>query len=93
MRSKDQGSRLAFERLPVADKTGLTGTYDIDFTLEYAAGFGPAANAPRGGGTQQRLFVTPAPKALEDQLGLQVERGKVPTEFVVVDHIEAPTEN
>jgi uncharacterized protein (TIGR03435 family) len=30
---------------------------------------------------------------LEEQLGLHLERGKVPVEFVVVDHIEQLTEN
>jgi uncharacterized protein (TIGR03435 family) len=89
-------SRNALDRLSVADKTGLTGTYDIDFTLEFAEGFAPVAQ-PRGGGgggaPQPRQFVTPAAKALEDQLGLHLERGKVPVEYVVVDHIEQPTEN
>jgi len=28
------------------------------------------------------------PKALEQQLGLHLERGKVPVEYLVVDHYE-----
>jgi uncharacterized protein (TIGR03435 family) len=73
-------SRQALDRLPVADKTGLTGTYyDIDFILEFAEGLSPAVPAPRGlgagGAPPPRQFVTPVPKALEDQLGLHLERG------------------
>jgi uncharacterized protein (TIGR03435 family) len=32
-------------------------------------------------------------RALEDQLGLRWERGKVPIEKVVIDHYEPPSEN
>jgi len=32
-------------------------------------------------------------KSLEDQLGLRLERGKIPIERVVIDHFERPTEN
>jgi uncharacterized protein (TIGR03435 family) len=80
--------------LPAFDKTGLMGIYDIDFALEFA-GFGGRGGGRDGGGgaPQQTQYTTPIPKALEDQLGLHLERGKVPVEFVVVDHIEAPTEN
>jgi uncharacterized protein (TIGR03435 family) len=80
--------------LPVADKTGLMGIYNIDFVLEAAFLAPTGGGPPRGaGGQQARQFTTPVPKALEEQLGLQVERGKAPAEFVVVDHIEQPTEN
>ena len=82
-------------RVPIDDKTGLTGTYDIDFFLEDPLS---AANAPgvRGGGGQNPgplQFSPPVPKAVEDQLGLHLEPGKVQVEFIVVDHLELPTEN
>jgi len=33
-------------------------------------------------------FEPPLPKALEEQLGLHLERAKVPVEYLVVDHYE-----
>jgi uncharacterized protein (TIGR03435 family) len=80
-------------RVPVNDKTGLTGTYDINFRLENPR---LEAGGGRGGGVQNPgslQFSTPVPKAVEDQLGLHLERGKVQVEFIVVDHLELPTEN
>jgi uncharacterized protein (TIGR03435 family) len=83
--------------LNIADKTGLMGIYDIDFVLEavYLSPPAEGGGGVRGGGGQpvRRQFTTPIPKALEEQLGLHLERTKIPVEFVVVDHIEQPTEN
>ena len=88
------GRTFLLDYVPIADKTGLTGIYDINFALEEIQLGGPAgARGPGGGAPSPRQFTTPIPKALEDQLGLHLERGKVPVEFVVVDHIEMPTEN
>jgi uncharacterized protein (TIGR03435 family) len=80
---------------PVVDKTGLTGLYDINLILEEIQDVGAGAGTRGGGGgaPQPRQFTTPLPKALEEQLGLHLERAKVPAEFVVVDHLELPTEN
>jgi uncharacterized protein (TIGR03435 family) len=80
---------------PISDKTGLTGIYNIDFVLEEVRlAPPPTGNGVRGGGSpQERQFTTPVPKALEEQLGLHLERGKAPAEFVVIDHIDEPTEN
>jgi uncharacterized protein (TIGR03435 family) len=81
---------------PIVDKTGLMGIYDIDFALEeIRLSPPPTGGGVRGGdGNQQaRQFNTPVPKALEEQLGLHLERVKVPAEFVVVDHLEEPTPN
>jgi uncharacterized protein (TIGR03435 family) len=77
---------LPFEmRLPVAlparviDKTGLTGTYD--FTLEYQSASTDA--------TGPSIF-----SALEKQLGLHLEKIKLPLDVIVIDHIEkTPEEN
>jgi len=79
----------------IADKTDLTGVYDINLVLEEIRLSPP----PTGGGVrgdaspQARQFTTPIPKALEEQLGLHLERMKVPAEFVVIDHIEQPSPN
>jgi uncharacterized protein (TIGR03435 family) len=78
---------------PVADKTGLTSVYDINFELEEILS---AVESQGRGGPQNQpppQFTTPVPKALEDELGLHLERGKVAVEFIVVDHLEMPAEN
>jgi uncharacterized protein (TIGR03435 family) len=82
--------------LNIADKTGLMGIYDIDFVLEPVYLSAPTATGggPRGAGVSSvRQFTTPIPKALEEQLGLHLERTKISEEFIVIDHIEMPTEN
>jgi uncharacterized protein (TIGR03435 family) len=69
---------------PVLNKTGLTGYFH--FHLEFLS-------------TDPRLTPpddTPFPSiftAMEHQLGLKLEAGKGPREFLVVDHLEKPSEN
>jgi uncharacterized protein (TIGR03435 family) len=81
--------------VPILDKTGLTGIYAIDFALEEILAAAPAQAGVRGRGIigLPRQFATPVPKAVEDQLGLHVERAKVPVEFIVIDNLEPLTEN
>ena len=93
---------------PVIDKTGLTGKYD--FTLDFAPepGQGPAGMPllpppPPGGGDAGAVKAglagdsSDAPSlfnAVQEQLGLKLEKRKGPLEVIVVDHAEkAPTEN
>jgi uncharacterized protein (TIGR03435 family) len=71
------------ERLhsPVIDDTGLTGKYDFDLFWDMR----PASSADNGPD-----FVT----AVQQQLGLKLERKKAPVAVVVVDHAErTPTAN
>jgi uncharacterized protein (TIGR03435 family) len=72
---------------PVADKTGLTGTYD--FTLEYTReprGVTPVDAPPPAA---PDLF-----QALQQQLGLQLVAKKLPFDVVVIDSIDKmPTAN
>lgn len=71
---------------PVADKTGLTGTYD--FSLEYL----PQMSA--GVATQVDDTSVDIRSALQQQLGLRLVKGKGMVDVVVVDKIErTPTEN
>jgi uncharacterized protein (TIGR03435 family) len=69
----------------VIDKTGLTGRYD--YHLEYQVTM-PGQPPPNEFGGP------PIAEALEKQLGLHLEKTKVPVEMLIVDHIErTPTEN
>jgi uncharacterized protein (TIGR03435 family) len=81
--------------VPVADKTGLPGLYDITLNLTEVV-LPAAAVPPRGsstGGPRPIEFDPPLPKALEEQLGLTLQPGKVSVEFIIVEHIEEPSEN
>lgn len=62
---------------PVLDETGLRGHYEV--TLEWQAD----SNSP----------VEAVSEALEDQLGLKLELEQVPKEFLIIDHVESPSEN
>jgi uncharacterized protein (TIGR03435 family) len=79
---------------PVIDKTGLTGKYDfeVEFAPVTPAGFAAPAPAPGG--------LTPADPSLnlgaavQQQLGLRLEKGKAMLDVIVVDNAEkVPTEN
>jgi uncharacterized protein (TIGR03435 family) len=70
-------------RMPVIDKTGLTGFYQFD--LRYANEVSPGADDSAG----PSVFT-----AVQEQLGLKLESKKGPVEVLVVDHAEkVPLEN
>ncbi len=70
--------------LPVVDKTGLTGRYDVK--LEMVQQGPPAADGA----------LDPSPSiftVVQEQLGLKLEPAKDEVETLVIDHIERPSEN
>ena len=75
-------------KAPVADRTGLTGTYDVD--VLYMPDF-----RRMQADTEPEAAIGPSlPEAFQEQLGLKVEKGKGPVEVIVVDHFEKkPREN
>jgi uncharacterized protein (TIGR03435 family) len=81
--------------VPIVDRTGLTSLYNMTFMVDEIRA--PVDDSQGRGGPQSpqpaREFSTPIPRAIEDQLGLHLERAKVPVETVVVDHLERATEN
>ena len=90
--------RMLSQRLgrPIIDKTGISGTFD--FHLEYAPDeisegtpAGGEPTSPRG------IFSDPTGPsiftAVQEQLGLRLESAKGPGEFLVIDHVERPSEN
>jgi len=73
----------------IVDRTGLNGRFD--FTIEFAADFGPL---PQQGADpppepQAPAFIT----AIREQLGLKLEATKAPLPLLVIYHVERPTGN
>ncbi len=66
---------------PVVDQTGLVGVFDFDVP------FSPA-DAPPDAAPYPSLA-----EAIQDRLGLRLVATKGPVEFVVIDHVEGPSEN
>jgi uncharacterized protein (TIGR03435 family) len=85
----------AIGQAPVLERTDLAGLYDITFMIDVILPPPGEGGGRRGGGgaVREPEFSPPLPKALEDQLGLHLERAKVPLESLVVDHIEKATDN
>jgi uncharacterized protein (TIGR03435 family) len=84
----------------VVDNTGLTGNYD--FTLQWKIGDesqGPLFQAARdhqqitSGGSLREFSGPPFFNAIQEQLGLKLESQNGPTEILVIDHAEKPSEN
>jgi uncharacterized protein (TIGR03435 family) len=73
---------------PVIDATGLTGEYDVLLTNLVNQWTNNPLKAEADDPDAARL-----PVALEDQLGLKLELRREPTDVVVIDHIERPSEN
>ena len=79
-----------FTQRIVIDRTGLTGTFDIDLTFTPERlpqgppppGAPPITIDPNG----PSLFT-----ALQEQLGLKLESERAPVEVLVIDHVERPT--
>jgi uncharacterized protein (TIGR03435 family) len=66
-------------RAPIVDKTGLTGTFDVD--LRWSPDAAPTDDTP--------VMAT----ALQEQLGLRLQREQVPLDVLVIDRIERPSQN
>jgi uncharacterized protein (TIGR03435 family) len=74
----------------VIDRTGLAGTFDIHLEEEAEA---PRAPAPGSGAASDPSPSSSFIVALREQLGLRLVPAKGPVEFLVIDHIEKPSEN
>lgn len=91
---------------PVIDQTGLTGAFDfiLEWTPESGPGLGPGFGSPVASvpGKEPPRLDNPAPDepngpsifaAVQEQLGLKLESRKAPTDIIVIDSIEKPSEN
>ena len=65
----------------VLDQIGLTGKYYFGFTFQSIA-------HPRDDAQAASIF-----SAVQDELGLKLEKQKVPGDILVVDHLEKPSGN
>ena len=74
---------LAATPRPVVDQTGLTGLYD--FTLTWVHDPSGDAAIPDN--------VANFRDALKAQLGLELKSSRAPISFLIVDHLERPSEN
>src|SRR5262249_55673960 len=75
---------------PVIDKTGLTGKFDV--VLEFA----PDETAPDGSAGARSGESSDMPglvTSIEQQLGLKLVSAKGSRDFMVIDHIDKPSEN
>ncbi len=82
----------------VVDRTGLTGGFDLVINFDArrtVAGVGPAGGLPMPPQAAEpdaadaiSIFT-----ALEEQLGLKLERQTGPGEVLVIDHVQPPTPN
>jgi uncharacterized protein (TIGR03435 family) len=77
----------------IVDETGLAGKYD--FTVQWTPDerAGPMSAATQGGGSSADSSEPSIFTAIQEQLGLKLESRKVPVEILVIDHVEAPSEN
>lgn len=74
----------------VIDRTGLTAAYD--FTLLWTPD--NAVSMPSKASEGAALDAPPSIfTAVQEQLGLKLEFSKAPTDVLVIDHIERPSEN
>ncbi|WP_263417518.1 TIGR03435 family protein [Terriglobus albidus] len=85
----EQLARLIAQRLnePVVDASGITGRYDMEIN------FTPPEGPMKLNG---QAIPDPPPSiftAMQEQLGLKLEKRKGPVEVLIVDHVEMPTEN
>jgi len=76
---------------PVVDRTGLTGRYNLQLEFVPSVIPGPTGATPipnPAADSGANVFT-----AVQEQLGLKLQAGKGPIEFLVVDSAEKPTED
>jgi len=74
----------------VVDKTGLTGQYDFSMPMyaKWRTIFSGRSDNSQDDDSTPSIFTV-----IQDSLGLKLEPTTAPAEFLVIDHIERPSEN
>lgn len=75
---------------PIQDKTGLTGKYDITYQVEQRP---PPQEDGSASAVSPDFFNLQIFNIVRDQLGLKLTAANRPAEFLVIDHLEHPSEN
>jgi len=80
---------------PVLDHTNIDADARFDFSVEFAiddstpgSGFVPPTGRPADPSAAASIFT-----AVQEQLGLRLDRITAPREFLAIDHVERPTPN
>jgi uncharacterized protein (TIGR03435 family) len=79
----------------VDDRTGIEGTFDIHLDVKYAGLFTRFDRQPAAGDTPEQPGTDPL-EILESaiqRLGLKLQSASGPETFIVIDHVERPSEN
>ena len=74
----------------VIDKTGLTGTWDLELETEPQIPVGSGIPADAFGKPREGLSLS---TALPEQLGLKLESERGPVDVLVIDSVDLPTPN
>jgi uncharacterized protein (TIGR03435 family) len=85
---------------PVIDATGISGIHEYSLRLNIVPGQrggGVGVRGAGGGGGNSSVSVTefepPISVALQEQLGLRLDREEITVEAMIIDHAEQPSEN
>lgn len=73
---------------PVVDRTGVAGTFDVHLQWTPEPGEVGDSDAASAGDSSGSIFT-----ALEQRLGLKLQKAMGPVEVLVIDHVEKPTGN
>jgi uncharacterized protein (TIGR03435 family) len=81
--------RGGLDQIPILDRTGLTGKFDVDLDFLPA----PKPGSPPDSGTESEAPAPSFVEALKAQAGLKLVKQTGPVDVFVIDHIEQPSEN
>jgi uncharacterized protein (TIGR03435 family) len=73
---------------PVVDRTGLTGTFDVELRWSVATAAALSAGGNTASSDAPSIFT-----AVQEQIGLKLEPAKTSVDYLVIDHIEPPDAN
>jgi uncharacterized protein (TIGR03435 family) len=87
-----QAQLWTMQLLPVVDRTGSSGTFD--FTLSFVADGGGCSDGVCAATDSQPEQSGPSlAQAMKEQLGLKLVPTKAPSDFIVLDKIDYPSDN
>ena len=77
----------------VIDKTGFAGTFDADVVFAADQATRPVQDLVAQGLASDDPNAVTIFTALQDQLGLRLSSGKGPSEVLILDSVERPSDN